>query len=114
MDGAFFPYHPSPITHHPSPENPTMNNIFSNNKIAGADRTLDGNPIPLMQEPWPFRSDFIRTLLSDVPYSEQSLRAIEFKCSHPAEVEPDVRLFDLNERASARGYADPMPVCMAA
>jgi hypothetical protein len=91
-----------------------MNNIFSNNKIAGADRTLDGNPIPLMQEPWPFRSDFIRTLLSDVPYSEQSLRAIEFKCSHPAEVEPDVRLFDLNERASARGYADPMPVCMAA
>jgi hypothetical protein len=91
-----------------------MNNIFSNNKIAGADRTLDGNPIPLAMEPWPFRSDFIRTLLSDVPYSEQSLRAIEFKCSHPAEVEPDVRLFDLNERASARGYADPMPVCMAA
>jgi hypothetical protein len=91
-----------------------MNNIFSNNKIAGADRTLDGNPIPLAMEPWPFRSDFIRTLLSDVPYSEQSLRAIEFKCSHPAEVEPDVRLFDLNLRASARGYADPMPVCMAA
>lgn len=82
--------------------------------IAGADRLLNGTPIPVAQEPWPFRSDFVRTLLADVGYSETSLRAIEFKVAHPADVETDLRLFDLNLRASARGYANPMPLCMAA
>lgn len=82
--------------------------------IADADRTLDGTPIPVAQEPWPFHSDFIRTLLASEHYSERSLRAIEFKVAHPAEVEPDLRIYDLNLRASARGYADPMPLCMAA
>lgn len=89
-------------------------NFHSHTRIADADRTLDGNPIPVTQEPWPFRSDFVRTLLEDAGYSEASLRAIEFKVAHPSEVEPDMRLFDLNLRASARGYADPMPLRMAA
>lgn len=91
-----------------------MNTISSSTKTAGADHTLDGNPIPVSMEPWPFRSDFIRQLLSAVPYSEQSIRAIEFKCAHPNGVAFDIRLFDLNERANARGYADVMPACLAA
>jgi hypothetical protein len=84
--------------------------LFRNARIADADRMLNGNAIPTTQEPWGFKSDFVRELLADVPYSEASLRAIEWKVANPFAADIDVRILDLNDRANARGYADLMTI----